>query len=120
MKFLGWIPRDHVFQLMCQSVCVLNPSLFEGFGLSVDGARSVGKRLLLSDMPAHREQRAPRSVFFDPRNTDQLAEELGKIWRDTCPGIHLELELEARKSLPERLAACAESFIAVIREVASV
>lgn len=118
IRLLGLVPHDHVFQLMRQSICVLNPSLFEGFGLSVDEARSIGKRLLLSDIPAHREQNVPHAVFFDPKNVEELAEKLGWMWRNTSPGPHLEIELEARSSLPQRLNACAESFMAVIREVA--
>ncbi len=119
IKLLGLVPRDHVFQLMRQSVCVLNPSLFEGLGLSVDEGRSIGKKLLLSDIPAHREQCAPQSVFFDPRNLEDLAEKLKAVWHDTLPGPHAEFEIEARESFPQRSAACAESFMAVVREVAS-
>lgn len=119
IKLLGLVPRDHVFQLMRQSICMLNPSLFEGFGLSVDEARSVGKKLLLSDIPAHREQNASQSVFFDPRKVEDLAEKLEKIWHDTSPGPHLDFEFEARKNFPQRMTVCAESFMAVVREVAS-
>ncbi len=62
--FLGLIPRDHVFILIRQSICVLNPSLFEGFGLTTDEARSLGKQLLLSDIDAHREQDPPEPFFL--------------------------------------------------------
>jgi len=95
----------------------LNPSLFEGFGLSVDEARSTGKKILLSDIPVHREQDVPQGVFFDPRNVEDLAKKLESIWLDTLPGPHLEMEFEARKNLPQRLAACANSLMAVVQEV---
>jgi len=117
VRLLGLVPRRHVFQLLRQSVCVLNPSMFEGFGLSVDEACSVGKKILLSDIPAHREQDVPQGVFFDPRNVEDLAEKLRAIWLDAVPGPHLEMEFEARKKLPQRLATCANSFMAVVQEV---
>jgi glycosyltransferase involved in cell wall biosynthesis len=119
ISLLGLVPRHHVFQLMRQSVCVVNPSLFEGFGLSVDEARSTGKKILLSDIPAHREQDVPQGMFFDPRNVEDLAEKLKRIWWDSLPGPDRQMELEARENLPRRLATCAESFIAVVLEVAA-
>ncbi len=103
--------------LMRQAICVLNPSLFEGFGLTVDEARSLGKRALLSDIPAHREQDPPKANYFDPYNSEDLAEKLRMIWRDAEPGPDIELELEARQSLVGRIHACAESFMSVVSEV---
>ena len=47
VALLGMIPRNHIFMLMRQAICVLNPSLFEGFGLTIDEARSLGKRVPL-------------------------------------------------------------------------
>ena len=100
-----------------QSICVMSPSLFEGFGLAVDEARSVGKRLLLSDIEAHREQRPPRVVFFSPREEDDLANKMKQLWEEQSPGPDLELEAESRKTLPARLKAFGESFMSVVREV---
>jgi len=117
IAFLGLLPRDHMFQLMRQSVCVLNPSLFEGFGLTVDEARSIGKRVLISDIPAHREQNPLGALFFDPRDCEDLAQKLEKIWYEIPPGPDMKLESEARQSLPGRIRACAESFMSVVREV---
>jgi glycosyltransferase involved in cell wall biosynthesis len=111
--YIGLIPRDDVLLLMRQSVCVLNPSLFEGWGYTVDEARSVGKRVLLSDIPAHREQNPPKATFFNPLDCDELSEKLGEIWIDSKPGPDTELEFEARNVLPERLRAYAEGFLYV-------
>lgn len=117
VTFLGLVPRDHVFLLIRQAICVLNPSLFEGLGLSVDEARSVGKSVLLSDIPPHREQNPSKAVFFDPQDCEDLEQKLERIWCETLPGPDLKLEFEARQSLPERIRACAESFLRVINEV---
>jgi glycosyltransferase involved in cell wall biosynthesis len=120
VRFLGLIPQDHVFQLMRQSLCVLNPSLFEGFGLSVDEARSIGKKMLLSDIAPHREQNIPWASFFDPTDFEDLADKLKRIWQDHSPGPDLELEFQARESRLERMRACAESLMAVVREVTGI
>lgn len=114
--YLGLISREHVLLLMRQSICVLNPSLFEGWGHTVDEARSVGKQVLVSDIPAHREQNLPKATFFNPYDCEDLVEKLGQIWREVGPGPDTELEVEARHSLPERLRAYAEAFVSVVRE----
>jgi len=114
--YLGLVPHDHVLMLMRQSLCVMNPSLFEGWGITVDEARSLGKRVLLSDIPAHREQSPAKAAFFDPHNCDDLMEKIGQIWRDVRPGPDVELEAEARRDLPSLLSAYAEAFTAVARE----
>ena len=54
--YIGLIPHEHVLSLMRQSICVLNPSLFEGWGMAVSEATSLGKQVLISDIPSHREQ----------------------------------------------------------------
>ena len=48
-----------MYALIRQSLCVLNPSLFEGLGLSVAESKSIGKRVLAADLPPLREQAAP-------------------------------------------------------------
>jgi len=114
--YLGLIPYEHVFQLMRQSICVINPSLFEGFGLTVDEARSLGKKVLLSDIEVFREQNPPKGVFFNPEDPKDLAEKMDQIWHDTMPGPDNNLEKKAREILPERLRESAYSFISVANE----
>ena len=117
VAFLGLLPRNDVLRLMRESVCVLNPSLFEGYGMTVEEARSLGKRLVLSDIPAHREQNPPQAVFFDPHSCEDLAEKLRRVWNEKSPGPDRELEAEARSSLPGRITQYARSFMSVIQEV---
>lgn len=114
--YLGLVPREHVLLLMRQSVCVLNPSRFEGWGMAVEEARSLGKRLLLSDIPAHREQNPPQALFFSPDDEEDLAEKLRLVWESTPPGPHEELEQAARETLPQRLRTFAQGFLALAQE----
>jgi len=85
--------------------------------MTVDEARSVGKQALLSDIPAHREQNPPQAVFFEPRDCEDLAIKLKHIWHQKSPGPDMELEMQARQSLPERRRKYAESFMSVVHEV---
>lgn len=117
IAFLPNVARADVFALIRQAAFVLNPSRFEGYGLSLDEARSVGKRILASDLPAHREQNAPCVEYFDPNSLDQLVEKLGTLWANTNAGPDLTLETEARRAQPQRLRASAEHLMQIIREV---
>jgi glycosyltransferase involved in cell wall biosynthesis len=114
--YLGLVPREHVLLFIRQSICVLNPSLFEGFSMTVEEAESVGKQLLISDIPVHRERKLSKVTFFNPRDCGDLMEKLNKIWHDTLPGPDIELELKARQELPNRLRSCAEAFIKIAKE----
>ena len=117
VALLGVVPRDHVFQLMRQSVGVLNPSLFEGYGMTVDEARSFGKQILVSDIAPHREQNPTRATFFDKLDCESLAEQMERIWREVEPGPDARLEATSRNDMPERMRNYAESFIAIANEV---
>jgi glycosyltransferase involved in cell wall biosynthesis len=114
--YVGLLAHNEVLALMRQSVCVLNPSLFEGWGYSIDEARSLGKRVLVSDIGAHRDQHLPKATFFDPYEPEDLAGKLAEIWEESEPGPDLELEREARRQLPARRRAYAQQFVAIAQE----
>src|SRR5258705_1108659 len=97
---LGVVPREHVFQLMRQSVGVLNPSLFEGYGMTVDEARSFGKQILVSDIAPHREQNPPRATFFDKLDCENLAHQMERVWRENSPGPEARVEGTCRSVMP--------------------
>ncbi|OGX05729.1 MAG: hypothetical protein A3G87_06900 [Omnitrophica bacterium RIFCSPLOWO2_12_FULL_50_11] len=115
--YLKMVPHEHVIQLIRQSICLLNPSLFEGFGMTVNEAASVGKRVLLSDIPAHREQNVPQAVFFEPTQRGDLEEKIDHIWQKTLPGPDWELEKLACQNMPQRIVETAKSFISIVGEV---
>jgi glycosyltransferase involved in cell wall biosynthesis len=116
---LGSVPRSVVFALIRQAVCVLNPSRFEGFGLSLGEARAVGKRVVVSDIPPHREQNVPCAEYFEPLDPDDLAAKLAMVWEATEPGPDPALEARARQAQPARVRAYAENFMALVREVSA-
>ncbi|OGO06382.1 MAG: hypothetical protein A2Y73_07925 [Chloroflexi bacterium RBG_13_56_8] len=113
---LGLVPRGHVFQLMRQSLTVLQPSLFEGWSSTVEEAKSVGKRIILSDIPVHREQDPPKATFFDPHDPQVLADCLVKVFDEQGPGPDYELEALAREHLPIRTRAFGQTFLEILQE----
>jgi len=114
---LGLIPHADVYALMRQSVAVLQPSLFEGWSTSVEEAKSLGKRVILSDLPVHREQDPPQATFLAPHDAGALAQCLAETFAAGRPGPDPELEAAARARLPERTRAFGKAFVAIVAEV---
>jgi len=69
---LGSIPYPDVFQLINESIAVINPSLFEGWSSTVEECKSVGREMILSDLGVHKEQ-YPGATFFIKDNYIDLA-----------------------------------------------
>jgi len=97
-RFVGMVPRDHVFALMRASTALINPSLFEGWSTTVEEAKSLGVPLLLSKLGVHVEQAEGFASFFDAEDPSQLASLLA---------AQVPLPLERRRQMAD--AAMAES-----------
>lgn len=76
IKFLGLIPYNDVLGLIKKSLAVINPSFFEGWSSTVEEAKSIGKPVILSDIPVHREQNPLNGFYFKPDDERELAEVL--------------------------------------------
>ena len=113
---LGMIPFKDVLPLMRESIAVLNPSLFEGWSTTVEEAKSLGKHVLLSDIPVHFEQDPPGGTFFERRNPEDLAIKLIDRWRDGSPGPDTQLEALAQEAMARRLRQFASRFFEIVQE----
>ena len=114
---LGMIPHPHIFALIRQSVAVLQPSLFEGWNTSIEETKSIGKMMILSDMPVHREQNPPQSRYFDPTNAEELAKYFIEIYETRQSGPDMVLEAQARAQFSQRAQAFGAQFMSIVQEV---
>jgi glycosyltransferase involved in cell wall biosynthesis len=110
---LGALPRSEQVQLMRAADCIVQPSLFEGWSTVVEDAKSLGQRIVVSDIGVHREQRPPASLYFDPASPEDLAEKLtgmlgGEIARPS--------ESAARAASVVRAKEFGERFVAICEE----
>lgn len=78
IKLLGLVDYSEVFSLIKFSQAVINPSLFEGWSSTVEECKSVGKEMILSDLPVHIEQ-SPSSTFFNRHSEEDLAKVLSEF-----------------------------------------
>jgi glycosyltransferase involved in cell wall biosynthesis len=115
VSLLGLLPRLEQVQLMRRSVAVVQPSLFEGWSSVVEDARSLGKPIVLSDIPVHREQLPPRAAFFNPLAVEELAEALGDAWHNLEAGPDFGAEGEARMAQGVLVRSFGEQFLQLAR-----
>lgn len=113
-KVLGVVPYSDLVALMQNSVSLINPSLFEGWSTTVEEAKSTGKRIILSDIPVHREQDPRGGVFFDPGNPNELAEAIWSLSSSRDHDAELKLAEMACEALPERRNKFAKEFEGIV------
>jgi glycosyltransferase involved in cell wall biosynthesis len=112
---LGLIPRLDQIQLMRRSLAVIQPSLFEGWSTVVEDARTLGKQIILSDLPVHLEQNPPNSLFFDRNSPESLAPLLTDWWEHLSPGPDPEQEAIARTNNLSEVQAFGYRFLEIAK-----
>lgn len=116
VRILGVIPRHIQLTLMSQSVAVLQPSLFEGWGTGVEDARALGCATVLSDTAIHREQNPPGSHYFKPEDPRALADVLQELWESSAGGsdpLHIR---EVADRQIERVRTYGRHFVTIASE----
>lgn len=103
-RVLGLVPYPDMVGLMQNASAVVNPSLFEGWSTTVEESKSMGKTIILSDIPVHREQAPEHGVYVDPANAADLAQAIERVLADVEPGRDQVRLTEARGALAQRFA----------------
>lgn len=85
---LGVVPHNDLQGLMAHAAAVINPSRFEGWSTTVEEAKTMGKRLLLSDIDVHKEQASSTGYFFNPDDPRALAGHITRVLSE--PPVTLE------------------------------
>lgn len=120
IRLLGLIDFDDLCFLMRNCISVINPSFFEGWSTTVEEAKSLGKNLILSDIPVHREQNPQGGRYFDPRDPEALAAILSDAWDAGDGGPDHDLELNARNTLAKRTVGFANEYEEIALEAARI
>ena len=113
---LGHVKYADLVSLIRTAAVIIQPSRFEGWNTTVQDAKALGRPLLCSDLPVHREQ-APASLgFFPCDRPDVLAELLSKFWNELAPGPDDQLESKALAAENEFATKHGQSLIRLCRE----
>jgi len=98
VRFLGLLDRATQIQIMRRSAAVVQLSVFEGWSALLEDSRALGKQVLVSDIPVHREQNAHDAVYFNPENAEEFADLIEREWPHLEPGPDLGREQRAREN----------------------
>lgn len=72
----GYIDEEDKAPLMKSAQIFCLPSLYEGFGIPILEAMSVGTPVVASDIPSQREVAGEAALFFDPKDPSELAQRI--------------------------------------------
>jgi alpha-1,3-rhamnosyl/mannosyltransferase len=116
VKWLKYLPQDHVETLVKGASCLALPSLAEGFGLPVVEAFAAGVPVLTSNTTSLPEVAADAAWQVDPTNVEDIADGLEKILDDKMLSEQLKIKgsVQARQFSWERTA---KETVAVYRSL---
>ncbi|MGH2806402.1 MAG: glycosyltransferase [Actinomycetota bacterium] len=118
VKFLGVVSRADQIQILRHAAAVIQPSTFEGWSTVVEDAKAVGRPVILSDIPVHREQ-APEGILFEVGSSRSLASVLGDALENLRPGPDERAEREAAEVTERTRRQRAAEFISYALEACS-
>jgi glycosyltransferase involved in cell wall biosynthesis len=94
VRFLDYVSP---MELKCIfSLCrfLIFPSRYEGWGLPVTEALRLARPVACSDLKVLREQAGDAALYFNPTNTDAIANAIARLWSDDS--LHQKLSKRAR------------------------
>ena len=116
----GLVPYSDVQALLTHSVAVINPSLFEGWSTTVEEAKSLGKRILLSDIAVHREQAPARGTFFATDDPAALADQMEAALASHDPDEEVRWARRSSILLPGRVGEFARHYTQIVLDTLAI
>jgi glycosyltransferase involved in cell wall biosynthesis len=113
-RVLGKVPFDHLVGLMQHATAFINPSRFEGWSTSVEEAKSMGKQIVLSDIPVHREQAPERGLFFPADDPEALAEAMMVAYNQFDVDEDVAMQNAASTRFQERQRKFGEAYLRTV------
>jgi len=115
---VGYLEEEELASLYRGALMVVQPSLYEGFGLPVLEAMACGTPVACADIAVFREVAGDCASFFDPRKPGSIASVMDELARDDA------LRARLKKAGRKRAAAfswdrTAERLLEVFQEAAA-
>jgi glycosyltransferase involved in cell wall biosynthesis len=118
VRILDLIPRADQVALMRRAIAILQPSRFEGWSTVVEDAKTLGKPILVSDLPVHREQAPPGGVFLPVDDAEAWAEAMENAWNVRPPGPNEDEEAAGASAVSKAQIETGRTFVGIVREAA--
>lgn len=108
VRILGQVPFPDLVGLLRQASVIVQPSRSEGWSTTVQDALALGRPVICSDLPVHREQ-APNALgFFSADDPAALATIIAENWSHLTPSdetVALATHRESARNHGEQLLA---------------
>jgi glycosyltransferase involved in cell wall biosynthesis len=118
LHFLGEIPYRDLVAVMRAAALIIQPSFFEGWSTSIEDCKALGRPLVCSDIPVHREQVPDALGFFDPEKSETLADLLAGVYEDLPAGPDLQREEASFALARERASEYGRDLVEMTKEAA--
>jgi glycosyltransferase involved in cell wall biosynthesis len=118
VRILGFLDRAEQIQIYRGARVVLQPSLFEGWSTTIEEAKALGKPLIVSDIPVHREQCGAQARYFRKDNPEELADLLQAGWSRLPEGYDSGAETNAQKRAGRQARRFGRELLSAFEDVA--
>lgn len=119
IRILGMLRFDDLANLMRTAAVVIQPSRFEGWSSVVQDGKALGRPIICSDIPVHREQAPDALGFFPCDSAALLAELLAANWQQLEPGPDPVVEASALTAEREFARVHGQRLLSICREADS-
>jgi glycosyltransferase involved in cell wall biosynthesis len=82
VRFLEYIPTDDMPAIYGLAALLVFPSLFEGFGIPLVEAMSIGLPIVCSDRTSIPEVAGDAALYFNPDDPEDMAKKIGLVLED--------------------------------------
>jgi len=79
VKILGYIPEKDLVALHASAVCLIFPSLYEGFGLPIIKSMKVGTPVITSNLSSLPEIAGSAAIYVNPTSVSDITRAISKI-----------------------------------------
>lgn len=116
--FTDYVSDNQLIFLYKNAFCLVLPSFYEGFGIPVLEAMNFGCPVVASFFSSLPEIGGDASLYFDPKNPDDLFEKLKSLKENK--GLRKELIAKGRQRIKDfSWEKCAEQTLQIIIETAN-
>jgi len=84
VHFLGFLPQEKLEAVWNGCQFLVFPSLYEGFGIPLVEAMSMGKPVLCSNCTSLPEVAGDAALYFDPRKPEEISQAMERILGDSA------------------------------------
>ena len=78
----GYLPRNQLVSYYKNAICLMFPSLYEGFGLPILEAMSCGTPVITSNVSSMKEVSGNAALLVNPYNTGAISDAMDRLLRD--------------------------------------